>query len=231
MILKIRRSLLIQDMIREFKDSKIIDKKLKLVVTSLNGQEELGDDFGGVLRDILSAFWSEFFKGHATGDTEKVPYLRHEFGATEWAAIARIIVKGYNDVGYYPITINKAFMVSCVFGEQAVSEEMLLRSFLNFITYEERETVKCSLSKDILDLDEGGTDEDIMEILSNFNCKRLARNGKELKELLTEVAHKELIQTPCYIREAFETVFLYAKFIKDVDEMEQIYNQLIPSCI
>ena len=49
-------------MIREFKDSKIIDKKLKLVVTSLNGQEELGDDFGGVLRDILSAFWSKIFK-------------------------------------------------------------------------------------------------------------------------------------------------------------------------
>ena len=59
-ILKIRRSLLIQDMIREFKDSKIIEKKLKLVVTSLNGQVELGDDFGGALRDILSAFWSEF---------------------------------------------------------------------------------------------------------------------------------------------------------------------------
>ena len=59
-ILKIR-SLLIQDMIREFKDSKIIEKKLKLVVTSLNGQVELGDDFGGALRDILSAFWSGFF--------------------------------------------------------------------------------------------------------------------------------------------------------------------------
>ena len=111
-------------------------------------------------------------------------------------------------------------MVSCVFEKQAVSEEMLFRSFLNFITYEERQTVKCSLSKDILDLDEGGTNEDILEILSNFNCKRLARNGKELKELLTEVAHKELIQTTCYIREAFETVFLYVKFIKDVYEME-----------
>ena len=30
--------------------------------------------------------------------------------------------------------------------------------------------------------------------------------------------------------EAFETLFLYTKFIKDVDEMEQIYNQLVPSC-
>ena len=60
-------------MIREFKDSKITDKKLKLVVTSLNGQEEVGDDFGDALRDILSAFWSEIFKGHATGDTEMVP--------------------------------------------------------------------------------------------------------------------------------------------------------------
>ena len=58
-ILKVRRSLLIQDMISKFKDSKIIEKKLKLVVTSLNGQEELGDNFGGVLRYILLAFWSD----------------------------------------------------------------------------------------------------------------------------------------------------------------------------
>ena len=70
---------------------------------------------------------------------------------------------------------------------------MLFHSFLHFMTYEERETVKCSLSKNILDLDEGGTDEDILEILSNFNCKRVARNDKELKELLTEEVHKELI--------------------------------------
>lgn len=67
-------------------------------MTSLNWQEELGDNFGGVLRDILSAFWSEL-KAHATGDTKMVPYLHHEFGAKEWTAIARIIVKCYNDVG------------------------------------------------------------------------------------------------------------------------------------
>lgn len=38
MIPLIRKSLLTQDMIREFKDSKIIDKKLKLVMT-LNGKK------------------------------------------------------------------------------------------------------------------------------------------------------------------------------------------------
>ena len=114
---------------------------------------------------------SEFFKGYATGHTEMVPYLHHKFGATESTEKARTIVKGYNynDVEYNPIAINIAFMVSCVFGEQAVSEEMFFCSFLNFITYEERETVKCSLSKDIPDLYEGGIDEDILEILSNFN--------------------------------------------------------------
>ena len=108
-------------------------------MTSLNWQEELGDNFGGVLRDILSAFRSEL-KGHATGDTKIVPYLRHELRAKEWTPIARIIVKCYDGVGYYPITINKVFQVSCVFAEEAVSEEMLFPSFLNFITYEERET-------------------------------------------------------------------------------------------
>ena len=99
--------------------------------------------------------------------------------------------------------------MSCVFAEEAVSEEMLFPSFLNFITYEERETVKCSLSKDILYLDEGGTDEDILEIFSNLNCIQVARNSKERKVLLTEVAPKELIQTLRYIPETFNIVFLY----------------------
>ena len=159
-----------------------------------------------------------------------VLHLHHEFGATEWTAIALIILKGYNYVAYYPITINKVSIVSCVSGEQAVSEEIIFHSFLNFTAYEEQETVRCSMSKDILDLDEGGTHEDILEILSNFNCNQVARNIKGLTELPTEVTHKELIQTACYIGEAFETVFLYTKFIKDVNEMEQICNQLVPSC-
>lgn len=53
MIPKIKKSLLTKDMIREFKGHKIIDKKLKLVVISLNGQEKLREDFGDVSRDIL----------------------------------------------------------------------------------------------------------------------------------------------------------------------------------
>ena len=92
------------------------------------------------------------------------------------------------------------------------------------------EKLKCSLSKDIIYLVEGGTDDDILEIFSNLNCIQVARNSKERKVLLTEVAHKELIQTLRYIPETFDIVFLYTKFIKDVNEMEQNYNQLVPSC-
>ena len=67
MIPLIRKSLLTQDMIREFKDSNIIDKKLKLVMT-LNGKKSrFWDNFWGVLRDIFSPFWVSFLRATRLG--------------------------------------------------------------------------------------------------------------------------------------------------------------------
>ena len=43
------------------------------------GNEELGEDDGGVLRDALSAFWSTFYDSCTLGEEERVPALRHDF--------------------------------------------------------------------------------------------------------------------------------------------------------
>ena len=83
------------DMIQIFKDPSIMSTAIKVVVINSFGKEELGIDDGGVLRDVLSAFWSSFYDSCTVGEDERVPVVRHDFKQDEWEAIARILVKGY----------------------------------------------------------------------------------------------------------------------------------------
>ena len=52
--------LIINDMVKEFKDPKIVNDTLKIILVNSRGEEEEYDDFGGVFRDALSSFWAEF---------------------------------------------------------------------------------------------------------------------------------------------------------------------------
>ena len=63
----------------------------------------------------------------------------------EWEAIARIIVKEYRQVGFFSIKLGEAFTTACLFGEEAVKEDLLLESFLAYLSRDERELVNLSL--------------------------------------------------------------------------------------
>lgn len=60
-----------------------------------NGEREIAEDSGGVLRDLLTEYWTSFYELCTLGRDAKVPSLRHDFGAVEWEAVARILVYGY----------------------------------------------------------------------------------------------------------------------------------------
>ena len=58
----------------------------------------------------------------------------------EWSAIGRVLLFGFKEVNYFPISLSKAFLASCLFGEESIDDEFLLSSFRFCITSEERET-------------------------------------------------------------------------------------------
>ena len=179
------------------------------------------------MRDILSAFWDKFDKGHACGDIEMIPCIRHDFGYDERRAVARVIVKGYRELRYYPILLNKAFTISCVFGEHTVSDETLLQSFFNCIPLDERQIVKESLIKENISVD--GDDSELRDVLSNYSTRRVPCTGAQLKKLLLEIAHKEIIQAPSYIREPWESMFLHTEFVEKQSDFEDLYEFLRPT--
>ena len=64
----------------------------------------------------------------------------------EWEAIARRIVEGYQQVGFFLIKLGKAFTTACLCGEEVVKEDLLLESFLAYYSSGERELVNLSLN-------------------------------------------------------------------------------------
>ncbi|XP_057308149.1 uncharacterized protein LOC130646033 [Hydractinia symbiolongicarpus] len=81
------------------------------------GQEESGAR-SGVSRDIYSSFWNEVYNAYLYGEQERVPQVRHDLYKQEWRAIDMIILKGYVDTGYFPISLSRAFLCFCFFGEE-----------------------------------------------------------------------------------------------------------------
>lgn len=68
------------------------------------------------------------------GEGELVPSIGHDFQRNEWEAIARVLLKGFQEYQYFPLRLSKTFVASCLFGESAVSERMLMESFMQYVS-------------------------------------------------------------------------------------------------
>lgn len=90
-------------------------------------------------RDVVTTFWQQFFALASTGDKDKVPSICHDYQKNGWQAIARILVFGYKAAEYFPVSLSSTFLVSCLSGEETISTDFLLTSFLGHITADERE--------------------------------------------------------------------------------------------
>ena len=88
-------------------------------------------------------------------------------------------------------------MGSCMYGEEAVTKESLLELFRLYISKDEEETLKKSLEGEL-----DPEDDDMFDLLSSYKC--YCNPSKEnIKVILEELAHQELIQKPRYVANAW----------------------------
>lgn len=104
----------LNDMILIFSESDIMCKVLHVKRILPDNTEEAGSG-SGVLRDVLSCFWLEFYDRCTLGTTVKVPFIRHDFPAETWKAIGRIILKGFHDCQYFPNKLAIPFLEQVFF--------------------------------------------------------------------------------------------------------------------
>ena len=178
----------------------------------------------GVFKDALSLFWKDVYDSLMLGEGERVPFIRHDFQRKEWEAIARILLTGYKVHQYFPLRLSKTFVASCLFGESAVSDGMLLESFMQYVSADERKVVEKCVNGEI-----EAEDEELAELLTNFECKRAVTKSTVLKTLI-EVAHKELVQRPQYVSDCWkQIVTTLTESFPTVESLLSIYDQLTPT--
>ena len=217
------------DMIQNFKDPSIMSIAIKVVMINSFGKEELGSDDGGVFRDALSAFWILFYDSCTVGEDERVPVVRHDFKEDEWEAVARILVKGYQEVKFFPVMINKVFMFSTLFEGEKIADELLLKSFLRYVSKDERELIKLALNGS--DLNEK-QEEEWTDFLERFDCRSIPMKEKRQK-LILELAHKEMIQISQFIidswRKSFKAMPASYGAFRSLEGFEQLYESATPT--
>eukprot|EP00112_Aurelia_sp_Birch-Aquarium-sp1_P012637 Seg2658.2 transcript_id=Seg2658.2/GoldUCD/mRNA.D3Y31 product="hypothetical protein" protein_id=Seg2658.2/GoldUCD/D3Y31 len=189
------------ELIDVFSDPNILNESLYFVLIETNGREEKGQDTGGVYRDVLTTFWQTFCNSCCTGEAERVPALRHDFQEAKWQCCARVLLKGFMDMRYWPLQLCHAFLCHSLFGMQGVTDEMLCNSFQSFVDVADAKVITSIMEDKSSDLDETLIEE-FQDMLSRYNGRKVATK-ENVKSLVVELAHKELIQSPKYISAAW----------------------------
>lgn len=210
--IRIHRCTVLKDMIETFKDPTILSDFCCFKMILPNGDEEMGEG-EGVTKDCLSEFWGNFYDQCTTGSRAKVPYLRHDFSYEEWSAVGRIIVLGWTQCKYFPVQLALPFMESVTIRRPTCD---LIDSFLMFLPEEEADIISSAL-KDYESIDQ----DDLFDVLSNYNCRNVPSKGK-LEKIIMELAHKELVQAPTFVANCWRREFGPIKGLDFKDVVKQL---------
>ena len=68
----------------------------------IKGIKEEGTE-NAVARDIYYFFWIDATDSYFIGEKERFPFVMHDLFKSQWKAISDILMKGYYDMGYFPV--------------------------------------------------------------------------------------------------------------------------------
>ena len=86
------------------------------------------------------------FTSCTVGRVVKVPCVRYGMAKTRWNGVAQILIAAMK-VDCYPLSLSPAFLISTLFGEKELNDDIPMVSFKKYISLEEKETVEAMLSE------------------------------------------------------------------------------------
>ncbi|XP_078323566.1 uncharacterized protein LOC111103751 [Crassostrea virginica] len=216
--LKVHRVNIIAEMVEYFKDKDILDTNIAF---SFIG--EAGSDQRGVSREVYSAFWTDFLTGEADGEESRVPAINTKWQEEEWNSVGRILLKGFTDHAVFPLKLNKAFTIALIHGEEHVSPEILLDSFMTYICHADRELLKQVMAEGV----KTEIKEDFIDLLDRFGCKSVPTERGQIRSQIIQISHNQLIQKPKYALDKMKDIcqgYLKTLFpsISTIEEMFQL---------
>ncbi|XP_019210589.1 uncharacterized protein LOC109199728 [Oreochromis niloticus] len=214
----IRHTDTLRDMITAFSDAEILRKTLNVKRILPDNTEEPGTG-SGILRDVLTCFWHEFYERCTLGATVKVPFIRHDFPAEKWKAVGRILLKGYEECQYFPNKLAIPFLEQVLFN--GVYSD-LKAHFLQFVSSQEcdvlMEAVKNFSAVDL---------NDLMEVLDSYGCRKRI-TAETLPTILDEIAHKELVQKPMFVIDCWREI-INPHISLSPEALTKLFSELQPT--
>lgn len=217
-ILVVHRGQVLPELIANFSDDGLGEADIKIQLVLPDGKPEKAYDDGGVVRDCLSEFWTEFYDQCTVGSAFKVPFLRHDFGQQQWESVGRIIAFGWEREKYLPVKIAPVILEQAALG---YVRSDVVENFLKYMPESER-TVFESWRSDFYTVDQ----EELIEILDNHSCRRMP-TASNVSDILQELAHKTLIQEPAYVIEQWAKVLGMARH--SLQDLSTVYESLQPT--
>lgn len=219
--IKLHRENLVDEMIGQFKNEAILSYHLKYSFFN-----EKGADADGLARDVYAAFWTGFLDCAAEGAEMRVPTLSPRWQEEEWKAVGRILAKGFTDQGYFPLRFAPAFTTALIFGEHAVSADLLFESLLLYLSQCQRDLVTAAL----MNKDSENQDE-LLDLLDQMGVKEVP-SPDTLKAVLLQLAHKKIIQQPKYALDNMSAVAGQAlrAILPTTSKVHDMYNDKKPTC-
>ncbi|KAK2853352.1 hypothetical protein Q5P01_006013 [Channa striata] len=159
----VHRVKVVEDLLPVFMDRDIMSLTLKIEIVN-----EKAIDDAGVSREVYTTFWEQLLE-QCEGETERVPRLRPDFGEAEWQAVGRIWVKGLLDHGVMPARLSKAFILACIHGIDSVDVDILMSSFLNYLSLVEKSAIEKALHGTLEESDE----EDLLDLFTRMGSHSL----------------------------------------------------------
>ncbi|KAF3840360.1 hypothetical protein F7725_019077 [Dissostichus mawsoni] len=172
----------VQDVLNVFMDPKVME--VQLIMELLN---EKALDGEGVSREVARGKMSE------CPDCGQIIRRRNGKLLVVW-------IKGYMDHNILPIRLSPAFILSCCQGVSSVDEELLMMSFLRYLSVTERESVEKVLEGNLEEIDE----EDLLDLFSRMGSHCLPSKDK-IRAAIVVIAHKALLQEPKFIIDCFHS--------------------------
>jgi len=155
--------MIIDEMIKLFRNDNL---NLRFTVIDAGGNPELGVG-EGVTKDVITSFFGEFMPSYMIGCNEVVPVIRHTMTSESWKSVARIMMYSLR-MNYFPLKLSPVFVLAALFGEESVREDLLIKSFLEYLSIDERKFVSSMLNEFV---EEEEKEDELLEILGSFKCR------------------------------------------------------------
>ena len=153
-------------------------------------------DSGGVQRDMLSSFWEAAYNTLFEGSNLLTPMIHPQTDLAVFPIIGRILSHGYLVTGILPVRIALPTLICMLLGPPAsISKELLLDTFLDFVSSEERKTMQLALAYKEKDEFPNHLQGHLENVLANFAC-RLLPKPSALLSVIEQVARFEFISKP-----------------------------------